>query len=348
MSKSQPRNGADQHEDDHAGHDHSHHDHGAAETTPTNVALNPGASGDVQTTLRVAGMDCADEVEAIQRVLRPIKGVRDLSVNLIAGKVTASHDESVAAALLIEAIGKEGMKASEEGSGEEVDVEDAKKTRQFLVAVSGLFTGFGLLVQWLKIAPPLAPDILFGIAIVAGGSLIAPKAFRALRRFALDMNVLMTVAVIGAIAIGEWSEGAAVTLLFALSEALEAFSLARARRAVKALMQLTPETALLKRGDDFTEVPVAEVSVGHTIAVKSGARIPLDGEVISGESAVNQAPITGESMPVEKKVGDQVFAGTVNGEGSAGVLFPGMLVAMFDSRRRILFEQILVSKQTNP
>jgi Cd2+/Zn2+-exporting ATPase len=126
----------------------------------------------------------------------------------------------------------------------------------------------------------------------------------------------MTVAVIGALAIHEWSEGAAVTFLFALSETLEAFSLARARKAVQALMQLTPETALLQDGDNFREVLVAEVPVGATVAVKSGSRIPLDGEVTKGESAVNQAPITGESMPVEKARGDAVFAGSINGEGS--------------------------------
>jgi Cd2+/Zn2+-exporting ATPase len=315
MDKFQPRNGGHQHDHDHAGHDHSHHDHGAEHSTPKNVALNPDASGELQTTLRVAGMDCADEVEAIQRALRPIKGVRELRVNLMAGKVTALHDESVTSALLIQAIGQEGMTASEEGSRSSDIAERPNRVRPFLVAVSGILTGLGLLLTWL-IRDPWTADAPFAIAIVVGGSLIAPKAFRALRRFALDMNVLMTVAVIGAVAIGEWSEGAAVTFLFALSEALEAFSLERARRAVKALMQLTPETALLKRGDNFTEVPVAEVEVGGIIAVKSGSRVPLDGEITSGESTVNQAPITGESMPVEKKVGDQVFAGSVNGEGS--------------------------------
>ena len=308
-------NGAHQHADEkaHAGHDHSVHA-GEAET-PTTIALNTSKSGDEETTLRVAGMDCADEVEAIQRVLRSIKGVRELRVNLMAGKVTAFHDASVTAAVLISAIGKEGMTAREEGTRSSDIAERPNGVRPFLVAVSGILTGLGLLLTWL-IRDPWTADASFAIAIVVGGSLIAPKAFRALRRFALDMNVLMTVAVIGAVAIGEWSEGAAVTFLFALSEALEAFSLERARRAVKALMQLTPETALLKRGDNFTEVPVADVEVGGIIAVKSGSRVPLDGEITSGESSVNQAPITGESMPVEKKTGDQVFAGTINGQGS--------------------------------
>ena len=303
------------HEHDHDGHDHSHHDH-EAEASAT-VALNTGAAGNLETTLRVAGMDCADEVEAIKRALRPIKGVRELRVNLMAGKVTVRHNDSVNSARLIDAIGKEGLTATAEGSAAAPrEVEGVRRTRTVLVAVSGIFTAVGLILQWTKIVPPWAADLPFGVAIIAGGTLIAPKALRALRRLALDMNVLMTVAVIGALAIGEWSEGAAVTFLFALSEALEAFSLQRARRAVKALMQLAPETALVKCFDTFAEMPVEMVKVGYTISVRSGARVPLDGMVLSGESAVNQAPITGESMPVEKKPGDQVFAGSINGQGS--------------------------------
>ena len=296
-------------------HSHAGHKHGA-EGAPTNIALNPDAKGDIETTLRVTGMDCADEVEALEQVFRPIKGVREVRVNLVGGKVTLSHDESVTPEQLIGAVASTGMKAAPEGGEAEADVEGAKRMRQISVAVSGAFTGFGLLMQWMKLGPALATNIVFGIAIAAGGWFIAPKAWRAVRRFALDMNVLMTVAVAGAMAIGEFSEGAAVTFLFALSELLEAFSLARARKAVQALMQLTPETALLKDGADFREVPVADVAVGATIAVKSGSRVPLDGVVTVGESAINQAPITGESMPVEKKPGDTVFAGTINGAGS--------------------------------
>ena len=157
------------------------------------------------------------------------------------------------------------------------------------------------------------------MATVAGGWFIFPKAIAALRRLMLDMNVLMSVAVIGAAIIGEWSEAAAVTFLFGLSEYLEAFSVQRARRAIESLMKLTPETALLKRGEAFEEVPIQQVNVDDVFAVKSGARVPLDGQVISGASAVNQAPITGESMPVDKKAGDDVFAGTINGEGSLEV-----------------------------
>ena len=296
------------------GHDHATPHEQEAAAAPKNIALNPDAKGNLETTLRVAGMDCADEVEALEHVFRPLKGVREVRVNLMGGKVTLFHDESVTPEQLIGVVASTGMKAAREGD-EAADLEGAKRRRQISVAVSGIFTGLGLLLEWAKFAPVVA-DVAFAVAIVAGGWFVVPKAWRAVRRFSLDMNVLMTVAVAGALAIHQWSEGAAVTFLFALSELLEAFSLARARKAVQSLMQLTPETALLKDGADFREVPVEQVSVGATIAVKSGSRVPLDGVVTVGESAINQAPITGESMPVEKKPGDTVFAGTINGEGS--------------------------------
>ena len=298
--------------DDHKQGSCDGHEHG--KPAKECAVLNPDAKGNVQTTLRVAGMDCADEVEALEQVFRPIKGVREVRVNLMGGKVTLFHDESVTPGQLIGAVAGTGMKAAKDGD-DAADLEGAKRMRQISVAVSGVFTGLGLLLEWTKFSPVLA-DVAFGSAIVAGGWFVVPKAWRALRRLALDMNVLMTVAVAGALAIHQWSEGAAVTFLFALSELLEAFSLARARKAVQSLMQLTPETALVKDGAEFREVPVEQVGVGATIAVKSGSRVPLDGVVTTGESAINQAPITGESMPVEKKPGDTVFAGTINGSGS--------------------------------
>ncbi len=290
------------------------HDHDHNGPIKESIALNPKSAGDVETTLRITGMDCADEVEALEQVFRPLDGVREVRVNLMGGKVTLFHDESVTPAQLIGAVASTGMTAVRDGE-EQSDVEGAKQMRQLSVAVSGICLGLGLLLQWMKVAPVIA-NVAFAVAIVAGGWFIAPKAWRALQRRSLDMNVLMTVAVAGAMAIGEFSEGAAVTFLFALSELLEAFSLARARKAVQALMQLTPETALLKDGTAFREVSVEQVPVGATIAVRSGSRVPLDGVVTVGESAINQAPITGESMPVEKKPGDAVFAGTINGEGS--------------------------------
>ena len=291
---------------------------GSKAGAPGASAPSPAPSGRPGTTLRVSGMDCADEVETVERALKPLPGVRDVRVNLMAGKVAVEHDASITPEQLIAAIGKAGLKASPDQT-EAREPADAQRSRLVSVAVSGGLTGLGLVAQWTEFAPLAVRIGAFACAIVAGGWFILPKALGAVRRRSLDMNVLMSVAVVGAAAIGEWSEGAAVVFLFALSELLESFSVARARRAIQSLMKLAPETAWLKDGEAFREVPVEQVKVGDRITVKSAARVPLDGEVVAGGSTVNQAPITGESMPVEKQPGDTVFAGTINGEGSLEV-----------------------------
>ncbi len=192
--------------------------------------------------------------------------------------------------------------------------------RTFLVAASGVLTGAGLLLQWGSIGPEWVKAAAFALATISGGLLVFPAAWKALRARRLDMNVLMTVAVTGAWIIGEHAEAAAVVFLFALSELLESWAGARARRAVEALLDLSPPTAIVISDDGSErEMKVAEVPVGARIRVRSGSRVPLDGEVLSGNSPVNQAPITGESVPVDKSPGDPVFAGTVNGEGALEV-----------------------------
>lgn len=174
-----------------------------------------------------------------------------------------------------------------------------------------------MLLAWLKTGPEWLALAAFGVATLTGGLLVFPAAWSALRRGRLDMNVLMTVAVAGAWLVGEGAEGAAVVFLFALSELLESWSVTRARRAIASLLELAPDTAQVRGAEgSFHETSVQDVSEGAEIRVGSGERIPLDGEVIAGTSTVNQAPITGESVPVDKAAGDTVFAGTINGEGS--------------------------------
>jgi Cd2+/Zn2+-exporting ATPase len=189
--------------------------------------------------------------------------------------------------------------------------------QEWLVALSGGLTAIGLIVRWFGLGAEALQLTIFALATLAGGLLIFPAAWGGLRKFRLDINVLMAVAVVGAWLIGEHAEAASVVFLFSLSEMLESWAGGRARRAVDSLMDLSPLTAWVKQQDGKElETPVAEVLVGAEILVRSGSRIPLDGEVISGHSTVNQAPITGESIPVEKQVGDPVYAGTVNEEGS--------------------------------
>jgi Zn2+/Cd2+-exporting ATPase len=302
---------------------HAHHCHEneccAREAASTEMALNAGPAGNLETALKVDGVDCAEEVSLIQHALKPLGGVREVRVNIISGKAIIAHDETITPEVLIKAIGDAGLKAVREGEKAGDEAQQRQKQRLFSVSISGAFTLLGLLMHWTHSVPQSMAMGCFLVAIICGGWFIAPKAVAAARHLAPDMNLLMTIAVLGAAGIGAWSEGAAVALLFALSELLESFSVARARRAIQSLLKLAPQTALLKSDDRFAEVPVEKVHIGNIVAVKSGARIPLDGAIVNGNSSVDQAPITGESMPVEKKQGDQVFAGTINGEGSLEV-----------------------------
>jgi Cd2+/Zn2+-exporting ATPase len=271
-----------------------------------------------RTDLRIEGMDCPDEVELLERALKPLPGVRSVEANILASRITIVHDPATDTQRLIEAIQPTGLKAARaEEVGREEATGKAQRARWLSVGTSGAFTTAGLLMGWLRLGPEPAQIACYMVAIISGGWFIFPKAVAAAGQLRLDMNVLMTVAIAGAAFIGEWSEAAAVVFLFALSEMLEAVSVNRARRAIQSLMKLTPLIALVQqKGGAFQEVPVSEVTPGAVVAVKSGQRIPLDGEISSGTSPVNQAPITGESMPVDKDVGDQVFAGTINGAGA--------------------------------
>ena len=187
------------------------------------------------------------------------------------------------------------------------------------LALSGLLVGVGLLLHWLQLGPTLLATGVFVAAIVVGGWMLLPGAWAAVRGLRPNISSLMVIAVVGASVIGQWAEAATVVFLFGIAEWLEGWADRRAQRAVEALLEIAPKTATVKRAGQFSDVPVEEVRVDETVAVKSGMNIPLDGVVLTGESAVNQAPITGESVPVDKKPGDTVFAGTVNGEGSLEV-----------------------------
>ena len=185
------------------------------------------------------------------------------------------------------------------------------------LAASGALVGVGLLLSWFRIGPAWLPISVFVAAILAGGWMLLPSAWKALRKFRPDINLLVVIAAVGASVISQWAEAATVVFLFGVAEWLEGWADRRARRATSALLELAPETAQVRQPDGaLKELPVGEVAVKTTVFVQAGQRIPLDGVVVKGQSAVNQAPITGESVPVDKKASDPVFAGTINGEGS--------------------------------
>ncbi|MEZ4396909.1 MAG: heavy metal translocating P-type ATPase [Candidatus Krumholzibacteriia bacterium] len=165
-------------------------------------------------------------------------------------------------------------------------------------------------------SPPLAATLLYGGAVLAGLLFVLPRAWRSLARLRPDMNLLMTIAVLGAVALGALFEAAAVSFLFAFSLVLESWSVGRARRAIARLLEIAPETArLLDAAGAESAVAVERVDVGARIRVLAGERIPLDGEVVAGRGGVDQSPLTGESLPVAKAPGDAVYAGCINGEG---------------------------------
>jgi Cd2+/Zn2+-exporting ATPase len=195
-------------------------------------------------------------------------------------------------------------------------VEGANRLESISLIASGLLVGAALFTQLLEIGGRAPPALLSGAGMLAGGWFLLPKAWRAFLRLRPDINLLVVIAAIGASVIGELVEASAVVFLFGVAEWLEGWADRRARRATEALLELAPKVAVVKRDGRFVEVPVDQITPGEIVAIKSGMSIPLDGEVISGESAVNQAPITGESVPVDKKLNDIVFAGTINGEGS--------------------------------
>jgi len=190
------------------------------------------------------------------------------------------------------------------------------KTESISLLISGALVAVVVIDGWTHLLPAPVVTVLSITAMASGGWFVVPKAVAALRRLRPDINLLMVIASLGAAVIGEWVEAATVVFLFGVAEWLEGWADRRARRATEALLDIAPKTAAVKRDGTFVEVPVEQVTVGETIAVKTGMSIPLDGEVTAGVSAVNQAPITGESVPVDKSVGDTVFAGTINGEGS--------------------------------
>lgn len=279
---------------------------------------------------RVRGLDCAEEVAVLKREVGPlVGGEANLAFDVLNAKMivaTAVPPEQVQAA-----VAKTGMSAEPWQDEKSALAEESfweRNRRTMLTAASGasLLAGGGLHAALSGFraafleegsAPPVFSIGLYLLSILAGVWTVLPKAWIAAKRLRPDMNLLMVVAVVGAVFIGQWLEAATVAFLFALSLALEAWSVGRARRAVAALMALSPPEARLIHPDGREEsVSPDQVPVGGKFRVRPGDRIPLDGKVVDGTGGVDQAPITGESVPVQKSPGDEVYAGTINGDGS--------------------------------
>lgn len=289
---------------------------------------------------KIHGMDCAEEVAVLKQAVGPLAGGEErLAFDILNGRMTVSGlTDARLGSALVQAVHATGMRAEPWREGEPAAAGSTfweRYGRTVTTAISAISLVAGFVVhavlaggignalgsEGLVVAHgvPVSAGVLYTLAIVAGGWFVAPKALYAARRLRPDMNLLMTIAVVGAVGIDEWFEGATVSFLFALSLALEAWSVGRARRAIETLMDLAPPVARLLEDGNTREVSPDRVPIGSRVLVKPGEKIPLDGVVIRGESAVNQAPITGESVPVTKESGSSVFAGTINGDGALEV-----------------------------
>lgn len=269
-------------------------------------------------------MDCPSCAATIGSALKQLEGVHDVQVDVVGGRVRVDYAEGkIARGDFTGAVRRVGYRV-EDGDARPKGEESAppsfwqRRGRLVMTLASGVALGLALLVGQLGAPRPIAVAFLV-LSTIAGGWYVVPRGLRAALNRALDMNFLMSVAAGGAWIISEQTEAAATLFLFSIAELLEAYSMDRARNAIKALMDLSPAEAIVIRHGQELRVPATDIEVGETVVVRPGEKIPVDGEVTTGRSSVNQAPITGESMPVDKEPGATVFAGSLNCQGALQV-----------------------------
>lgn len=307
----------------------SAHDHDSACCAPpTNASLGESASlpiGAKELRLKIQNMDCPTEEALVRKAIGGLPGVVALEFDLINRILTVGHTLTNAGSIdtALRSIGMAGvpLAAGKPGAttvaADEHQAASISKRQWILMTVAGIAAISAEVVAYTTgNETSIAVALLALIAIFTGGVETLKKGWIALKTFTLNINLLMSVAVIGAVAIGQWPEAAVVIWLFGIAEMIEVLSLDRARNAIRALMANAPETAFVQQADGaWSEVPADQVAVGLIVRVRPGERIALDGIVVSGQSGVNQAPITGESIPVEKTVGATLFAGSLNERG---------------------------------
>jgi Cd2+/Zn2+-exporting ATPase len=267
--------------------------------------------GPVRRAYRVEGLDCAEETRALKATVGRLRGVQALSFDLLRARMVVTFEEgAVGEKEIVAAAKKAGLRAQPWSA-----TGDARRFRTISTVLSGAATAVGV---GLELAG-LPGTIAFGIGVAAGMWHVLPKAALAARGLRPDMNLLMTIAVCGAMAIGEWFEASTVAFLFSLSLALEAWSVRRARHAIEALLELAPATARVVVDGTEEQLAADTVETGTLVRVLPGERVPLDGVVEQGESHMDESLLTGESLPVAKTVGSAVAAGSINGEGMVEV-----------------------------
>ncbi|GAB3791163.1 heavy metal translocating P-type ATPase [Virgibacillus kimchii] len=264
-----------------------------------------------QQIYRVQGISCTNCAKTFENNIKRIEGVNDAEVNFGASKVVVNGNATVDD---IEKAGSfEGIKVVDDPNQEQKKEPFWIRNHRLIIAAALIITG--LSVSFISEAADLTTTLLLALAILIGGLTLFRAGLRNLIRLRFDMNTLMTIAVIGAAIIGEWMEAAIVVILFAISEALESYSMDKARSSIKQLMGIAPKNATILRDGTEQIVSIDNIKIGDIMLVKPGEKIAMDGIIQKGFSTINQAPITGESIPVEKQLHDEVYAGTINHDG---------------------------------
>jgi len=269
---------------------------------------------------RVEGFSCANCAGKFENNVKQLPGIQDAKVNFGASKISVYGETTVEE--LEKAGAFENLKVAPEKSVEVVNEEENEQEEKVpfykkhsTLLYSVLFMALGFLSMFVNGNENIVTALLFITSMLVGGLSLLKTGLQNLVRFEFDMRTLMTIAVIGGVIIGQWAEVAIVVILFAISEALERFSMDRARQSITSLMDIAPKEALVRRNGQEAMVHVNDIAIGDIMIVKPGQKIAMDGVIVNGYSAINQAAITGESVPVEKTTDDEVFAGTLNEEG---------------------------------
>ena len=265
-------------------------------------------------TYRVEGLSCTNCAAKFEKNVKSIEGVTDAKVNFGAGKIKV---EGISSIQEIKSAGAfENLIIQDEGNQESEEVQkDSFLKRNWTLVISVILIAIAFYFRATAGENDIITKSLFISAIVIGGFSLFTEGIKDLLKLNFSMEVLMTVAIIGASIIGEWAEGSIVVILFAVSEALERFSMDKARQSIRSLMDIAPKEALIRRNNEEKMINVSDIQIGDIMIIKPGQKIAMDGVVVKGHSAVNQAAITGESVPVEKQINDEIFAGTLNEEG---------------------------------
>ncbi|SDK26338.1 heavy metal translocating P-type ATPase [Lacicoccus qingdaonensis] len=261
----------------------------------------------------IAGMDCGGCAKSIENHLNKMSDVNNVSVSFATGKMKIDHSNSIDD--IVSEVSKVGYRATLLSENNDNPASRSSKNGFGMIGLTGVLIAAGFISSTLNM-PELVSILLYASAMVISGYKPVKSAYYAVKSGSLDMNVLMSAAAIGAVLIGEWFEGALVVWLFALGNVLQDRSLETTRNSIRNLMDLAPSEAWIKVGPELVKRLVEAISPGDTVVIKPGERVPLDGMITSGETSINQAPITGESIPVYKSSGDDVYAGTINENGS--------------------------------